>query len=58
MLTVILDGFLKNLGFLKNIGQACLFYPRPMKSEGGIHLVRPPGRPSVRLSVDDKVSGA
>ena len=32
-------------------------YPRPMKLEGGvywIHLVRP----SVRLSVDDMVSGA
>ena len=36
-------------------------YPHPTKLEGGvywIHLVRPSVRPSVRLSVDDMVSGA
>ena len=36
-------------------------YPRPTKLEGGvywIHLVRPSVRLSVRLSVDDMVSGA
>ena len=36
-------------------------YPRPTKLGGGvywIHLVRPSVRPSVRLSVDDMVSGA
>ena len=37
-------------------------YPRPTKLEGGgvywIHLVRPSVCPSVRLSVDDMVSGA